>query len=95
MLANVAVLAVSWMGWIVILAGIYFIILFMRGIADMFFWLIDEFIVEPREQKKRERRLRERKILKDIQLETHGKSSNDTPTRPMSASESPGKQTVR
>ena len=44
--------AISWIGYCVILLGIYLLVLLVRATIQLISWFIDEFIVEPREHKK-------------------------------------------
>lgn len=46
----------SWLGWLFLLAGVYVLVAVARGVVHLFSWLIDEYVVQPREL----RRLRER-----------------------------------
>ena len=50
--------AISWIGYCVILLGIYLLVLLVRATIQLISWFIDEFIVEPREQKKLAQRRR-------------------------------------
>ncbi len=38
----------SWLGWLLLLAGLYVLVIVVRGLVQFTFWLIEEWIVEPR-----------------------------------------------
>jgi len=61
--------AMSWIGWCLLLVGIYLVVLLIRGAIHLGSWFIDEFVVAPREEEelatKRRNRSRESRAVDD------------------------------
>ena len=54
MVASLFGFVTSWVGWLIILAGLYVVYLIVRALVELVSWFIDEFVVEPREQQRRQ-----------------------------------------
>ena len=37
----------SWFGWLILLAGLYLLIVLLRGTIQLVSWLVQEYIIEP------------------------------------------------
>jgi len=53
--------AMSWAGILVLLAGIWLIVILIRGLMDFVSWLYETVVVEPRERKMRDELRRQRR----------------------------------
>lgn len=53
--------AMSWAGMLILLAGIWLVVILVRGFVDFAYWLYDVLVVEPRDRKRREELRRQRR----------------------------------
>jgi hypothetical protein len=53
--------AMSWAGILVVLAGIWLLVILIRGLVDFISWLYEVLVIEPRERKQREQLRRVRR----------------------------------
>jgi hypothetical protein len=60
MATHLVLFAISWIGILFLLVGVYVLILILRGLRDLAAWAYDVFVVAPREEKQL-RELREKR----------------------------------
>jgi hypothetical protein len=54
-------IAMTWVGWCLVLFGVYLGIILLRAAVDFVKWFIDEFVREPKELQELRQRARERR----------------------------------
>ena len=83
----------SWIGWLMLLGMFGVLVLVVRGIIQVVSWLVEEYIIEPRELRRRNERLQA--AATKTEPNSDGPSAAKGPRQAPTAARPPPRQNVR